>query len=221
MGKATLAFQLLLSSADHGGGQLLLDLPLAALIQQGLVGVGTYAALLVSADRPRGGCCVPNSVHVRDSAVAGRGLFATEHMAVGTILGRYPGVCTELMPHLQKLQSHPHCEVYIWRFSDGRFVIDPTNQRGHLDERTYGGNFRTAWVFETVSAWSKNVWTKDTMLCRINEPPLGSTTNVCMAEHLPDHTVTLSLLRNVYAGEELFADYGPSYDRSGYGKTVK
>jgi SET domain-containing protein len=35
---------------------------------------------------------------------------------------------------------------------------------------------------------------------------------------LNDRTVTFQLERDVYTGEELFIDYGFSYDRSMYGK---
>jgi hypothetical protein len=197
-------FPLLLSDHHAGGGTLLL--------QQGLVGMATFAALVVNADRPRGGCIIPDCVAVRDSAIAGQGLFATQDMQKGTILGQYPGVVTELTPHLQKLQRFPQCEAYIWRFADGRYVIDPTNRFGTLDDVTYGGNFRTAWIFATG-----RLLARDTMLCRINEPPLGQTTNVRMTENAQDRTVMVSLVANVQAGDELFTDYGPRYDRSGYG----
>jgi hypothetical protein len=189
----------------------------ALATQQGIIGLGTYAALLVALDRPRGGVAkgIDAMVQVRDSTVAGKGLFVTQAMTSGTVLGRYPGVCTPLEPHLDKLRAHPQCEVYIWRFSDNRYVLDPTNRMGRLDEVSYGGTFRTAAWFEQVPLL--RYLAKDTKLCRINEPPLGKTTNVRMEENLADRTVTLSLIRNVYAGEELFADYGTSYDRSRYG----
>lgn len=189
------------------------EVPAGALvaIQQAVVGFGTYTALLVAADRPRGGCQI-KGVEVRDSTVAGKGLFATKAMPTGTILGMYPGVCTPLEPHLDKLRTFPKCEIYIWRFSDSKFVVDPTNQVGDLEDHAYGGNYRTKWLFETFLKFLA----KDTKLCRINEPPLGQTTNVRMEEYLKDRTVVISLVRDVSAGEELFADYGPTYDRSGY-----
>jgi hypothetical protein len=214
--RTTHGFPLLLSDlhpAGSIGGGAVLSPPLnLLLLQQGLVGMTTYAALVAAADRPRGGCSVPDCVTVRDSAIAGQGLFATQHMLAGTVLGQYPGVVTELAPHLQKLQRYPQCEAYIWRFTDGQYVIDPTNRFGTLDDVTYGGNYRTAWVFETG-----RLLARDTMLCRINEPPLGLTTNVRMTENAQDRTVTVSLVANVQAGDELYTDYGPRYDRSGYG----
>ena len=56
-----------------------------------------------------------------------------------------------------------------------------------------------------------------TTLCRINEPPQGRDVNVVTNEDLQARTVTFTLERDVYEGEELFIDYGLSYDRSMYG----
>lgn len=207
-------FPLLLSDLHAGGGGGGWWTSPQLLLQQGLVGMGTYGALVIHADRPRGGCIVPDCVTVRESAIAGQGLFATQNMVAGTILGQYPGVVTALTPHLPKLQRYPQCEAYIWRFADGRFVIDPTNRFGTLDDVSYGGNYRTAWVLERTGRF---FLARDTMMCRINEPPLGQTTNVRMTENAIDRTVTLSLLSDVQAGDELLTDYGPRYDRSGYG----
>lgn len=52
------------------------------------------------------------------------------------------------------------------------------------------------------------------MLCRINEPSSGFDTNVITAE-MGDELV-FKLERDVRQGEELFLDYGPFYDRTGY-----
>jgi hypothetical protein len=59
---------------------------------------------------------------------------------------------------------------------------------------------------------------KPTTLCRINEPPPGTAgVNVRTEEDLDRRIVQFVLDRNVYANEELFMDYGVSYDRSFYG----
>ena len=57
-----------------------------------------------------------------------------------------------------------------------------------------------------------------TLLARINEPPLGGGgCNICSSENLETREVTFALSRDVYEGEELFMDYGLTYDRSSYG----
>lgn len=56
-----------------------------------------------------------------------------------------------------------------------------------------------------------------TTLCRINEPPKGRDVNVITSEDRNSRTVTFILERDVYEGEELYIDYGLSYDRSMYG----
>jgi hypothetical protein len=56
-----------------------------------------------------------------------------------------------------------------------------------------------------------------TTVCRINEPPKGRDVNVITSEDRDSRTVTFILERDVYEGEELYIDYGLSYDRSMYG----
>ena len=60
-------------------------------------------------------------------------------------------------------------------------------------------------------------WKVPTILCRINEPPKGFDVNVVTDEDSQNRSVVFSLERDVYPGEEFYIDYGPSYDRSGYG----
>jgi hypothetical protein len=55
-----------------------------------------------------------------------------------------------------------------------------------------------------------------TTLYRINEPLKGRAVNVLTNGDIPSRSVTCCLERDVYAGEELFIDYGLSYDRSMY-----
>ena len=144
------------------------------------------------------------------------GLFAKQNLAKGTVLGTYPGVVIPLSQNLEKLRKYPECEAYIWRFSDNAFVIDPTNHEGQVDDICIGGRDGlpgSLWLFSTLFRMST-----PTTLCRINEPPLGKDVNVVTNEDLNGRFVTFSLERNVAAGEELFIDYGLSYDRSMYGK---
>ena len=67
--------------------------------------------------------------------------------------------------------------------------------------------------FQTLLSFMK----VPTTLCRINEPPRGKDVNVVTDEDRGARSVTFSLERDVFAGEELFIDYGLSYDRSAYG----
>jgi hypothetical protein len=183
----------------------------------------TYVGALAFLDRPRGQLLVNYSqdIVIQDSTVsgAGLGLFAKTTLYKGTVLGTYPGAVLPLQQNLVKLKNYPPCEGYIWRFSDNRMVIDPTNATGDLDPVCVGGNPSmpgSLWLFENVL--SKFV-RADTALCRINEPPKGRDVNVVTDENLNDRTVTFQLERDVYAGEEFFIDYGRSYDRSMYGGT--
>ena len=188
----------------------------------------TYFGLVLVTDKPKGELFFDEPeryLRVAPSSVegAGLGLYVAETLPKGTKLGTYPGIVVPLEPHLSKLNQHPHCEAYIWRFSDSQMVIDPTNPVGILDDLCVGGNpntFFSEWFFGNFPG---NILSGivsppvPTMLCRINEPPLGKDVNVVTDEDRETRTVVFSLERDVYAGEELFIDYGLSYDRSRYG----
>jgi hypothetical protein len=185
--------------------------------------ITTYVGALALLDRSQGQLLVDptQQIVIQDSTVpgAGLGLFAKTDLAKGTVLGTYPGAVLPLQQNLNKLKEYPPCEGYIWRFSDNKFVIDPTNAVGVLDPVCFGGNPSmpgSLWLFKNVLGKIVNA---DTALCRINEPPRGGDRNVVIEENLQDRNVIFSLERDVFAGEEFFIDYGQSYDRSMYGGT--
>ena len=179
----------------------------------------TYLGFVAVVDRPRGQLSIdPKYLEARQSTVpgAGKGLFVTATLRKDTILGTYPGVLIPLTQNLDKLRAFPQCEGYTWRFSDNQFVIDPTNTVGDIEDFCRGGNpssFLSTWFFNTILPFVQ----VPTTLTRINEPPKGRDVNVVTSEDRESRTVTFSLERDVYEGEELFIDYGLSYDRSQYG----
>lgn len=179
----------------------------------------TYLGFMAYTDRPQGQLLVDsNLLEARQSGVpgAGLGLYVTENLPKDTILGTYPGALIPLNQNLGKLSEFPQCEGYIWRFSDNQYVIDPTNPEGNIEDFCKGGNPSMPLsipLFQTLLGFLRVT----TTLCRINEPPKGKDVNVVTNEDLQSRTVTFALERDVYAGEELFIDYGLSYDRSQYG----
>lgn len=181
----------------------------------------SFIGLVAFVDRPQGKLNTVlggGGVEIRPSNVkgAGMGLFCTNVLRKDTVLGTYPGVVLPLAQNLDKLRQYPACEGYIWRFSDNKFVIDPTNAHGVLEPVCRGGNPSlpgSTLLFQTLLSWM----TVPTTLCRINEPPLGQDVNVVTQEDLAARCVTFTLERDVFPGEELFIDYGLSYDRSMYG----
>jgi hypothetical protein len=179
----------------------------------------TYFGFISFADRPRGQLMVdPKCLEMKQSNVpgAGLGLFVTATLRKDTLIGTYPGVVVPLTQNLDKLRAHPQCEGYIWRFSDNQFVIDPTNTVGDIEDSCRGGNPGmplSMLYFKSVLSFMQ----VPTTLCRINEPPKGKDVNVFTDEDRETRTVSFSLERDVYEGEELFIDYGLSYDRSSYG----
>ncbi len=197
-------------------------------------GILTYFGFVFATDRPKGQLGVPlvdeknnnldGCLKVSQSTVpgAGLGLFAARSMPKGTVLGTYPGVVLPLGQHSasSKVRDCPGCASYIWRFTDNQYVIDPTDHGdGTLTALCKGGNPSqplSVAFFNILSALGlfRGV---STALCRINEPPKGSDVNVVTEEDLETRTVTFSLERDVYAGEELHIDYGLTYDRSSYG----
>ena len=170
-------------------------------------GLFTYASLVVILDRPQGTLldAADSVLQVRPSVVAGLGLFVTQDLPAGTVLGTYPGMVVPLNDRRiqQKAYQYPECQTYIWRFSDNSGLIDPTNNVGTLED--YCTSSTAPFLFRVP-----------TTLCRINEPPKGRDVNVITEELSQDRKVLVRLERNVMAGEELFMDYGPQYDRSAY-----
>ncbi len=194
-------------------------------------GILTYFGFVFATDRPRGLLGVPlidgnnnmdGCLKVAPSNVpgAGLGLFASQSMPKGTVLGTYPGVVLPLGQHSasSKVRNCPECASYIWRFTDNQYVIDPTDHGdGNLKELCKGGNPSqplSVPLFNILSALG--ICGVSTALCRINEPPKGADVNVVTEEDLGTRTVTFCLERDVYQGEELHIDYGLTYDRSGY-----
>lgn len=183
-------------------------------------GLLTYTSFVAYTDRPRGTLMVDASEYLQTQTSqvpgAGLGLFVTQTLRQGTILGTYPGVVVPLQQNLNKLRDFPQCEGYTWRFSDNQCIIDPTNPQGNIEEYCKGGSSGmplSVPLFQTVLSFVQ----VPTMLCRINEPPKGRDVNVVTKEDLERRTVTFTLERDVYEGEELFIDYGLTYDRSMYG----
>jgi len=178
----------------------------------------SYLGLVTYLDRPRGEFYLNvNQYEIKPSQVEGAGLgfYAAQDMEKGTILGSYPGVVLPLSANLRKLQQYPQCEAYVWRFSDSKFIIDPTDECGEIQMECRGGNPNVPFSVQICKLLAKPV---STALSRVNEPPRGRDINVITEENLEERTVSFVLERNVYAGEELFMDYGISYDRTAYGR---
>ena len=182
----------------------------------------TYLSLLLAFDRPRGRLLIPdaaNSLVTSQSNVpnAGLGLFLSKSFPEGTILGSYPGV---LRPAEQfystKCRAYPRAVGYSWRFTDSKYVLDPTDDEGNVGNYCFGGGSGDGLsnlVFRTVLSFMR----VGTELTRINEPPIGGGgCNVSARENLETREVVFTLCRDVVAGEELFLDYGLDYDRSNY-----
>eukprot|EP00986_Skeletonema_menzelii_P001354 scaffold366_cov153-Skeletonema_menzelii.AAC.16 len=180
----------------------------------------TYLSLLLAFDRPRGRLTIPdaaNSLVINQSRVpnAGLGLFLSKSYPEGTVLGTYPGV---LRPAEQfystKCRMYPQAVGYSWRFTDSKYVLDPTDDEGNIDMYCYGGGDTLSnMAFKTILSFMR----VGTELTRINEPPIGAGgCNVSARENLERREVVFTLCRNVVAGEELFLDYGLDYDRSNY-----
>ena len=191
--------------------------PLAASVSATL----TYLSLIVYFDRPRGTLTIPESnLLIQQSRVpnAGLGLFVTQSLPKGTVLGTYPGIVRPAETFYDgKCRAYPQAVGYSWRFTDSKYVIDPTDAKGEIQDFCIGGSnevpFSNA-IFDTLFKF----WRVNTALCRINEPPLGAGgCNVSAKEKLDSREVVFELIQNVVSGQELYLDYGLDYDRSRYG----
>lgn len=182
----------------------------------------TYLSLLLAYDRPRGSLAVPDpdsTLSIRPSNVpgAGLGLFASRPLPAGTVLGTYPGVIRPAAAFYDgKCRRHPNAVGYSWRFTDSRYVIDPTDCEGEIQDVCIGGS-DVPLSYATFGAFFAFLGV-NTALCRINEPPIGAGgCNVSARENLDRREVVFQLVQDVSAGQELYLDYGLDYDRSRYG----
>ncbi|KAL7534780.1 hypothetical protein ACHAWF_004950 [Thalassiosira exigua] len=181
----------------------------------------------------------------------GLGLFVTRSLPKGTVLGTYPGKylqCKLSSKYTRKLNAalsrknlwpgflgvlrpaqtfydgkcrqYPQAVGYSWRFTDSKFVIDPTDDQGKISDVCIGGSTEVPMsnaIFGTLFRFLQ----VDTMLCRINEPPIGAGgCSVSARENLDRREVVFELIQDVYSGQELYLDYGLDYDRSGYAPRI-
>jgi hypothetical protein len=167
-------------------------------------------AFAISETRPSGNLDQPALLEIKTSSLtdAGLGVFVVENCQKGTVLGQYPGRIWADHSWL-KFKGPPEVQArartYIWRLDNGN-VIDPTNADGLLEETV-------PWILP-FGFRLPLPGAPPTVLARINEPGRLGDTNVCTEER--DGSLLFVLERTVSAGEELFLDYGPYYDRTGY-----
>ncbi len=132
---------------------------------------------------------------------AGRGLFAFTDIPKDTVIGEYPGLRFPKAAWLSRKEGEAGVVLasrYTWTLANGD-VLDPTLPSGELPK-----------VLTALGGLVK----KPTLLALINEPPVGVDINVL--PEVTDTAVTFRAERDIYAGEELWVDYGPMYDRRSY-----
>lgn len=152
--------------------------------------------------RPRGSVTT-SLVQLRKSTIPGAelGLFAKEIIPEGVVLGTFPGYVKDVDAALESKKdddSRAAAKRYMWALSEDT-VLDPTNEYGKLD-------LELSYLFGLVKV--------DTMMARINEPSPGKDCNVFA--RMNGAVVEVVTERTIYAEEEVFMDYGRSYDRSDY-----
>jgi hypothetical protein len=157
---------------------------------------------LIAEKRPRG-FCRDELVDVRKSSIpkANLGVFATAFIPKGTSVGEYPGFVMNPEEALKrKLNDNARTSAkrYMWALQDD-VVLDPTNKEGLLE-------LEIPYVF--------GLYKVDTTMARVNEPGPGSDCNIITKVTVDK--VEFVAERDIFAGEELYLDYGNFYDRSGY-----
>ena len=165
------------------------------------------AAYTSYACRPRG-WSLKASLDVRESSIpgAGRGVFATTPIKRGQVLGAYPGVPRTDQEMTAKALIVPTARYYVFSVRP-ETILDPTGIDGLPSPRPVPTRFW--WPFDI-----------DCTLAYVNEPSIavGATVNVVVEDDRKDASGLCFVAdRDIEAGEELFIDYGVSYDRRGYG----
>ncbi|GLI66475.1 hypothetical protein VaNZ11_010318 [Volvox africanus] len=166
----------------------------------------TLAAVALAAyeSRPRG-WSRRDLLEVRQSNIAGRGVFARAPIAAGTVLGAYPGRLRSALDMVAKCQEAPLAASYAFRTGDGRF-LDPTDASGQPSPYPQPG-----WPWPLPM---------DVILSYANEPPKGSPgTNTTVEDGPHPGDLLFVAASDIPPGAEVLIDYGMTYDRSGYDRT--
>ena len=138
----------------------------------------------------------------------GRGVFADADIPMATVLGAYPGRVLPPLAYYNKLKKAPAASEYCFVLDNGEGgALDPTNDAGKLCEPL---------PLLPLLPFEVPLLSIDTTLALINEPPPSCDVNVLTEQQ--GSALIFSTARDVYAGEELYLDYGPTYDRSNYGR---
>lgn len=178
-----------------------LTLSLAQSAQWLLTGVAAYVAAGWP-ERPRG-WSRRDLLEVTESSIEGLGVVARVPIPEGTVVGCYPGRPRQAPEMRAKIDMAPLAASYCFQTKPG-WLLDPTDMAGRPTSRPSPG---LPWL------------AVDATLCRVNEPPPGSAgPNVAVQDDPKDeHGLLVVASRDIQAGEELWIDYGPVYDRSTYG----
>ena len=139
---------------------------------------------------------------------AGRGVTTNRDIMKGQQIGTYPGHLRTKKEYLEKIMKYPCAAEYCWQLTTSDWVLDPTDDKGELLE-----------FVQLVEMLGNDVplldaFSRPTTLSLINEPPAGGDVNVRVEESVNEAYLLADC--PIRAGEELFLDYGPFYDRSNY-----
>ena len=140
-------------------------------------------------------------MHPAWACIMSRGVFAKADIPEGTVLGSYPGRRRSSSQVVQKAQYAPQTKQYVYNLGDA-VHLDPTDQHGQPSDRPSPG-----------LPW----FSIDPSMAYVNEPARGSSVNVETADGL-DGDVVFRAVSDLRKGEELYIDYGSTYDRSSYGR---
>jgi len=176
-------------------GDFVSDLQNIAIIVAGL-------AYFVYEKRPRGSAR-SDLLDIKKSTVpnANLGVFATKFIPEGTKIGEFPGYIrnnNDVTKIKRDEKAFQAAQKYWWAISD-EIILDPTSDTGVLE-------LELKYAFGLIKV--------DTTMARVNEPPRGMDVNAYTK--VIGTTVEVISERDIFAGEEIFLDYGFKYDRADY-----
>ena len=200
-------------------------------------------AFYLAYERRPQGTCNKELVDIRKSSVpnAGLGVYASKTIPSGTQIGTFPGSVVNLDACLASKkddEARQRCKAYLWALSSDS-VLDATTEDGTLELETkylfglFTSDNTMARVNEPPPGGDCNVYTRvngalveiiaerDIFANEVRRPKCEPFFSNSRNKVIFIFQLVGSILIHLYSTQELFMDYGSTFDRTDYSEQEK